>query len=583
MKDALGFERIWRIKKNSSDLPSEISKVFNLKLLTAQILVHRGCDSPEKAEKFLSLRLRDLSDPFFLTDMPDAVNRVLLAIEKKEKILVHGDYDVDGITGTAILCDFFRRVGVHSVPYIPDRVTEGYGISREAIEKASRENFTLMISVDCGGSAFEEIDLAVQKGLHFIVVDHHEIKERTPRCLAFIHPRRTDHKVDFDHLAAVGTAFKLLHGIMKKASENALDWAKNIDLKDYLDRVAVGTVADLVPLKGENKILVKAGLEKLKNSKCMGLQKLLKVAKLEGRSLTPVDIGFKLAPRLNAAGRVGTAYDAVHLLLTQDEAEAERLAKSLDEHNRHRQTVEQDTYAQALDFLSNRPEMQENRVLVLSGNEWPLGVIGIVASRIVRLKYRPTFVLSEDSELCKGSARSIRGFHLCQALKHCEDLLEGYGGHAYAAGIKIKSEKINSFRERINAYADQLLKEEDLIPFYEIDAEIQADDISLKLAEELEQLGPFGQENPVPLLMGRGLTLAREPQIVGQDHLKIWIQRKAGGAVEGIGFGMASWRDFFKNTRVFQAVFEISVNDYAGNRSVQIQFKDFKADEGLPF
>jgi single-stranded-DNA-specific exonuclease len=401
MKDALGLERIWKIKKNTSDLPLQFSGIFNLNLLTAQILVQRGCDTREKAEKFLSLKLRDLSDPFLLTDMHEAVNRVLLAVEKKEKILVHGDYDVDGITGTAILCDFFRQVGVPAEPYIPDRVSEGYGISREAIEKAAREKFGLMISVDCGGSAFEEIDLAVERGLDFIVVDHHDIKEKTPRCLAFIHPRRTSQKMDFDHLAAVGTAFKLLHGIFKKASEKSLAWAKEIDLKDYLDRVALGTIADLVPLKGENKIYVKAGLEKLKNSKSPGLRKLLKIAKLEGRPLTPVDIGFKLAPRLNAAGRVGTAYDAVHLLLTQDEDEAERLAKSLDEHNRHRQTVEQETYAQALHFLSDRPEMQGSRVLVLSGNEWPLGVIGIVASRIVRLKYRPTFVLSEDLELCK--------------------------------------------------------------------------------------------------------------------------------------------------------------------------------------
>ncbi len=575
MKEILDSSKLWQVKSRT-DEASVLSKSLGISPILAQLLFDRGIKTHEEGKFCLEGRLKDLSDPFLFLGMKKAVERIFQAIEHQEKILVHGDYDVDGITGTALLCNLFSKIGINAQPYIPDRVTEGYGISREAIAKCVRENVRILITVDCGGSAFDEIGEATSKGLDVIVVDHHELKTTLPNCLAVIHPRLASDNESFKFLCAAGVAFKFAHGILKEGLKQGALWAKKIDLKDYLDRVAIATVADLVPLKGENKIIVKRGLERLSKTTCLGLAALLKEIGIQNRSWTTVDIGFRIAPRLNAAGRVGTAYDAIRLLLTQDSGEAQALAQNLDVSNRKRQTIEQQTVEEAIQILEENSEFNEDWVLVLHKDQWPLGVIGIVASRILRLRYRPTFIISADGDLSKGSARSIRGFHLCEALKQCEDLLTGYGGHAYAAGIKIEKDKISLFRERINQYAKKILTAENLIPRWEIDFELSASDISLDLAEQLEMLSPFGQENPVPLFMTQGLVLDKPCQLVGKDHLKLWIRQKRGTPLEGIAFGMAQWASKISQNTPFHAVYEIGINEYGGQRKVQLVIKDIK-------
>ena len=577
MKATAARERIWKLKNSRSDLSSVLSQSLNVSSFTALILLQRGIENAEKAKPFLECRLKDLGDPFLFEGMDQAVKRIFQAVDRGEKILVHGDYDVDGITGTALLCELFQRMGLQAQPYIPDRVSEGYGISREAIDRASKEGVRLMITVDCGGSAFDELEEARQKGLDVIVVDHHELKESLPNCVAVLHPRRVPENVEVQSLAAVGVAFKLAHGVIKEGLRQGRQWAPLIDLRDFLDRVAIGTIADLVPLRGENKIFVKRGLERLLKTECVGLAALLKEIGISERALTSSDIAFKIAPRLNAAGRVGTAYDAIRLLLCKDSSEALVLAKGLDHNNRQRQLIEQNTFDEALQFLEEQSDSDQDWVLVLHKDQWPLGVIGIVASRIVKLRHRPTFIISADDDVSKGSARSIHGFHLCHALKNCEDLLVGYGGHACAAGIKIKKEKIPDFRKRLNEYARQILSENDLIPTLEIDLEIPIGELSLKLVNELEMLSPFGQENPTPLFLSQDLVLDRKPQVVGNKHLKLWLKKESAPAIEGIAFGMAEWFPQFESySEPFQAVYEIGINTYGGQSKLQLNFKDFK-------
>lgn len=577
MKETLEIQRLWKLKPRHLDGALSLSQTLNISPILAHLLILRGIQTQEEGALFLEGRLKDLSDPFLFTDMEKAVKRIFQAIERREKVLIHGDYDVDGITGTALLCELFTKIGIEAQAYIPDRVTEGYGLSREAIAKCVRENVRILITVDCGCSAFEEIEEAASKGLDVIVVDHHELKSSIPNCLALIHPQRASKNESFKYLCAVGVAFKLAHGMVKEGLKQGAGWAQGIDLRNFLDRVAIGTVADLVPLKGENKIIVKRGLERLSKTNCLGLAALLKVIGIEGRDWTTTDIGFRIAPRLNAAGRVGTAYDAIRLILTQDPQEAQNLAQGLDESNRKRQEIEQQTVEEAIKILEQEKTFDEDWVLVLHKEEWPLGVIGIVASRILRLRHRPTFIVSTEEKVSKGSARSIRGFHLCEALKQCDDLLIGYGGHAYAAGIKIDREKIALFRERINQYAKKILTEEDLIPTWEIDCELSPREISLKLAEELEMLSPFGQENFAPLFMSRDLMLDRPCRIVGKGHLKLWLKTSSGLCLEGIAFGLAEkWISELRPGIPFEGVYEIGINDYAGQRKPQLVFKDFK-------
>ncbi|MBI1869667.1 MAG: single-stranded-DNA-specific exonuclease RecJ [Chlamydiae bacterium] len=553
-----------------------MSKSLQVSNTLAQLLVQRGIETVEDARYFLGNRLKDLSDPFLFEGMDRAVARIFQALNKNEKVMVHGDYDVDGITGTALLCDILKKIGINAQPYIPDRVSEGYGMSREAIQKAVVEKIPLMITVDCGGTAFAEIEEADRQGIDVIVVDHHELKNELPPSIAVIHPRRMTQKNHFHPLAAVGVAFKLAHGLVKRGLEQKADWANKIDLKDFLDRVALGTVADLVPLKGENRIFVKQGLERLLKTECLGLSMLLKEIGLEGRSITTSDVGFKIAPRLNAAGRVGTAYDAVHLLLVKEKEKASTLAQTLDLSNRKRQELEQATYEEAADLLQAQTNGGEDWVLVLHKEEWPLGVIGIVASRILRLMHRPVFIISTEEGVSKGSARSIRGYHLCEALKSCEGLLEGYGGHAYAAGIKILRKKIPEFRERINQHAHQVLSSDDLIPSLEIDLEIPLESVSLSFAQEVEKLGPFGQENSSPLFLTKELQLEREPYKVGKNHLKLHLKNKNNERVEGIAFGQADLISQFSLSCPFQAVYEVAINSYQRNMKPQLIFKDFK-------
>ena len=542
---------------------------------TAQILIQRGVSSIPQAEAFIRGKLKDLRDPFLFNDMAKAVQRIMTAYERHEKILVHGDYDVDGITGTSLLAHFFSRSGLEVQPYIPHRVSEGYGVSLEAIAMAAREGYSLIITVDCGSSAVSEIQEAAAKGIDVIVVDHHELKDRLPPSVAMIHPKLALQNEDFVHLSAVGVAFKLAHGILKEAIKRGLDWARGIDLRDYLELVAIGTVADLVPLKGENRLFVRKGLEKLSKTKFVGLQALLKEIGLSKDIITTTDVGFRIAPRLNAAGRVGTAYDAIHLILSGTFDAAHELAVKLEAQNRERQLIEQQTFDEALEILKDE-HFQNDRVIIVEKDDWPLGVMGIVASRILRERYRPVFVISSNSDVCKGSARSIRGFHLCDALKCCEDLLVGFGGHAYAAGIKIKKEKISEFRLRMNEYAARTLKEEDLIPSLDVDRVLSSSRLSMKLAEEIVQLGPYGQENPAPIFVSDDVTVDKPPRIVGEHHLKLFLRSREGLPISAIGFGMGSWLEKLSQGVKFKLAYELDINDFNDQRTIQLNIKDIQ-------
>jgi single-stranded-DNA-specific exonuclease len=485
----------------------------------ARLLSRKGFNTAEEVRAFLQPRLKSLSDPFLLPNMQAAVTRILAALDRRERIVLFGDYDVDGVTSLALLAETLRAYGVAPDLFLPSRMEEGYGLSRESVERCIEQYHPqLLVALDCGTSSSAEIVDLRKRGVDVIVLDHHEPKSALPECVAIVNPK-IDPASALHYLCSVGIVFKLCHALLKA---RPIDF----DLKSKLDLVALGTVADIVPLRGENRTLVQRGAIEIARSTRPGLKKLIEVSGVKPPIFTQ-DIGYRLGPRLNAAGRLSTAEKSLRLLLTQDEAEATDLAEFLDKQNRDRQEVEKRIFAAAEEKIAKEFDSSRDAAIVVFERGWHPGVLGIVASRIVHKHHRPAIVIGVDENgVGKGSGRSIEGFNLVQALTRCADKIDKYGGHEMAAGLTIQEKNLDLFAEQFRQMARELLSEEDLQPRLQIDHEISFSELNFDFLGWHEILQPFGNGNPQPLFFAREVESVAEPRVVGERHLQLRLRQR---------------------------------------------------------
>ncbi len=547
-----------------------LAEALSVSLLTARALLLRGIRNSEEGREFLHGGLAQLPDPRLLRGMDRAVGRLLLAIEGQEKIVVHGDYDVDGITGTTLLVENLRAFGAQVEYHIPLRLKDGYGLSAQALEQAASAGARVVLSVDCGVSSVEEARTAAALGLDLIITDHHQPPETLPEAYVIVNPHLPGCRFPFKSLAGVGVAFLLLVALRKALREEGFfSSVAEPDLRHSLDLVALGTIADIVPLQGLNRSLTRIGLNVLNRGTRPGVQALKTVAAVNEVSCG--NVAFRLAPRLNAAGRLEDAALGVELLLTPSARRAKETAELLDSFNRERQQIEQETFRQAVERLEGQGT-EGQRSIVLADERWHSGVIGIVASRLVERYHRPCVLIALDNGQGKGSGRSIGGFHLYQALHRCREYLAGFGGHEFAAGLSIDAEMVSVFAERFEAVAQASLSAEDLIPGLRHDGEVLLEELDLETVAELMTLAPFGAGNSEPVFLA---TAVRAQQIrrVGENHLR-FVARQDGYSIPCIGFGMAERENSLQGA--VNILFSPGLNEWQGRVSVQLRIRDIR-------
>lgn len=544
----------------------ELASALHLAPVIGDLLWQRGLQSANDAQLFIEPKLSLLADPFSLTDLEAAASRLADAIDAGKKIVVYGDYDVDGITSSALLWRVAKALGGNIATFLPHRMEEGYGLSQDGLERCLEEHRPeLLIAVDCGTTAVEQIAWLRERGVDVMVVDHHELPPELPQAHALVNPHRDGHML---YLASVGLVFKLLHGLLKHRPK----YKDIVDLRDYMDLVAVGTVADIVPLVEDNRIYVRRGLRQLMQTENPGLAALMQVAGVRGVP-TPADIGFRLGPRLNASGRLGDANRSLELLTTGDGRRAHELARELDFTNRERQRHERATFDEAAQMADEQFDIERDHTLVVARRGWHVGVIGIVASRLQRMHYRPTLVIGIDEEtgMGKGSGRSIEGYSLIDGLRACHDLFDTFGGHEMAAGLTIAEEKIPEFRRRLEEHARGELAAKQLQPRLELAGSLATSDINENLFRELELLAPFGRENPEPVFLLDDVRFSRPPRPFGNNHFKLFLKTGAG-QTEAVAFNMAD-RGLPQEGGQLAGVLEWS--DYSG--CVQVRLLDWTA------
>jgi single-stranded-DNA-specific exonuclease len=529
--------------------------------LLRRLLCQRGILTPDAARRFLRPRLEDLRPPTEYTDMEKAVARIRLAAERRERVLIYGDYDVDGVTGSAMVFLALREAGIEADVFLPDRLKTGYGLKRAGLDRALRPDTKLVIAVDNGLSGAEEVDYLNAKGIDVLIVDHHEPKDRLPRALALITPQRRASPEEKESLAACGLAWKLAWGLLGRME----------DVRRHLDIVALGTVADMAPLTGENRVLVKFGLEELGRTGKKGLKALVDVVRLRGARVTSTDAAFLLGPRINAAGRVGSAENALRLLVTDEALEAENLARLLDEGNRQRQKLEDDAFREAVHRVESEHHFGREHVIVLADARWHEGIVGILANRLVERFHRPAFAIALRDGVGRGSGRSIPRFYLFDNLRRCPDVFRSFGGHRYACGLVIEEGRIPEFREAINAVARESLAAEDLVPSVTVDAELELEELDGPALEELELLEPFGPGNPRPLFTTRGLRVKTEPRPLGRNGCSFWVEGPRGAVAEAVLF-----RRRFEAARgeALDAVYEAGLVRRGGISTIRLRLED---------
>ena len=560
------MNRIWKVKSPNPELSATLAESLKISHITAQLLINRGITDEMQANHFLYGDLAGTHDPFRLKDMEKAVARIKRAIASGEKILVHGDYDVDGITAAALLKIVLSDLKADIEAYIPNRLDEGYGLSEKCIKVAHHKKISLIITVDCGISAHKEVAIASKLGMDVIITDHHEIKSETlPAAYAIINPFQKNCDYPFKYLSGVGLAYKLA---------KALTVETGYPIDEHLDLVALGTVSDMSAQSGENRILTKYGLKELNKTKKIGIKALMEVSGLKGKSISCRHIGYVLGPRINAMGRIGSPEVALKLILSTDADEAKTLAETLDKENRNRQKIEASVTEEAMDKIEKEINFKDTNVIVLSNPNWHMGVIGIVASRVVEKFYRPAIVISVDGERGKGSGRSIDNFHLFNAINECSEYLIDFGGHEGACGLAIEKKNIENFRKKINEVAKSMIVEKDLYPTVNIDMEVPLSDLSEKLVDELALLVPFGPENPKPVLSSKNVSLKQEPRRIAKNGIKMWVTA-SGITCEAISFKMAGLSLPSKGSRINLA-YSPSINTWQGVSSVQLDLKDLK-------
>lgn len=565
------MQKRWSIRKHDADAVNRLASALSVKPLIAALLIARGHDTEERAKKFLNPSPEHLHEPYLLQGMNEAVARIQKAIDSGERIMIWGDYDVDGTTGTVLLRKMLSLLGSDSTFHVPNRFTEGYGINIPALERAKNEGVTLVISVDCGIRSFEPLEWARDNGLDVIVTDHHlsdEIRGNPP-AVAVVNPNQTGCQYPDKHLAGVGVAFKLAHALLR---ENGLE----SEVPQFLKIAAIGTVADVMDLKGENRAIVALGLLDLPKTDNWGLKALMEVADCRS-DMTSYHIGFRIGPRINAAGRMDVARHVVELFEASDFAKARELGTLLDSRNRERQKVQQEITQLALTETDSHDGLH---FVVVAGEGWHQGVIGLAASRIAEKLYRPTIVLSVKDGVGHGSARSIPGFHLLESLDTCSDLFEQYGGHAAAAGMKIRIEKVDDLRVRLNQHARSTLSDDQLVPELRVDALVTSQSLSLELVDDLSCFEPFGAGNPKPIFVTRDFVLREEPFVMKDRHLKLKLigtDNKTFEAVWWDGVERSKGQTLTPNSRI-ELAYVPEANEWQGNRRLQLVVEDLRAD-----
>lgn len=542
----------------------KIEDEYGISNLLAKILVNRNLTKKEDIDLFLKPTRHDFHNPYLMPDMALAVDRIIKAINNKEKILIYGDYDVDGITSITVVKNFLLERGANVAQYIPNRLNEGYGLNKDAIKKISDDGINLIITVDCGISGIEEVDYANSLGLEVIVTDHHEVGEVLPNAIAVVDAKRKDSTYPFRELAGVGVGFKLIQAIAQRLELEEKEYLK------YLDIVCIGTISDIVPLVDENRVIAKLGLKLVEVTKNVGLKALLEASGY--KKIDSFTVSFGLAPRINACGRMGKEKEALNLFLTQDENEAKKIALRLNEYNKERQDIEKRIYE---DAVNNIEKSEKNKqVLVLGSEKWHHGVIGIVASKITDLYFKPSILICFEEDEGKGSGRSISGFDLYESLTNCSENLEKFGGHSMAVGVTLKKENFEKFKEEFEKYA-QNSNICDIIPIIKIDEEITLEDINIKAVEELNMLEPFGEANKMPLFMYKNLKIHSIRTLSEGKHIKLTLKDN-NFYIDSIGFNLGHLAEEYQIGDKVDVVGSLEINRFNGKESVQINLKDLR-------
>ncbi len=541
----------------------------------ARLLALRGIDSYDKAESFFRPDLSQIHDPFLMKDMDKATERLAEAIREGQKILVYGDYDVDGTTSTSILFIFLKRFGVDVDFYIPHRFKEGYGINQEGIEYAIENNADLIVSVDCGITAVEETEQAKEHGIDVIICDHHNVGDTIPDAVAVLDPKREDCSYPFEGLSGAGVGFKLVQGTIKKLG------LSDSMAYELLDLVAISIASDIVPIQDENRILMAEGLKQINTSPRVGVKALLDLINLDIGSISTSNIVFSIGPRINAAGRMGDATKAVLLLISETESEAKSRAHELESINVARRDKDTQTMEEAKAIVDKEYNLDKVSSMVLYQPDWHLGVIGIVASRLVDAYGRPAVMLSTVDGKIKGSARSIDGFNIYEAFKQCEDLLEQFGGHEYAAGLTIEKKNLEEFRRRIDEIAANNLSDEDFTPELSIDCDLDLSEVDMEFWKLLSQFEPFGPGNLRPIFVSRDVEVEGVPTVVGKGHLKMKVSQNGSGAFDVIGFNMHEYLPVVRNSddQKMDIAYSLEENHWNGRRTLQIRLRDIQLQD----
>ena len=556
------MKKKWQIYEEEQEKINKISIQYHINKLLASILVNRNIEE-DKIEAFLNPTRKSFHDPFLMPDMKKAVDRILKAMQNKEKIIIYGDYDVDGITSITVLKSFLEDRGVHVDSYIPNRLEEGYGLNKPAIEKIAENKYQLMITVDCGISGIEEIEYANSLGIETIVTDHHEVGDSLPNAIAIVDAKRKDNEYLCRDLAGVGVVFKLIQAIGIKLGLEEKEYLK------YLDIVCIGTISDIVPLVDENRAIAKLGLLLVRQTKNLGLQSLLMSSGY--KNIDSTTISFGVAPRINACGRMGHADEALNLFLSKDIYEVNELTKKLNEYNKIRQETEKNIYEDAVNQIEQN-KLNEKNAIIVSGENWHHGVIGIVSSKITDLYFKPSILLCNEGEFSKGSGRSIPGFDLHQALMQCQDTIDRFGGHAMAIGITIKTDKFQEFAEEFENVAKEA-KIDEIIPIINIDAKIELNEINKEMVESLKLLEPYGEGNKMPIFAFRNLKIDSIRALSEGKHIKLTLKDN-NNIINAIGFNLGKIAEDYRIGDKIDVVGTLEINSFNGVDSLQINIKD---------
>ena len=564
------------LTNTQADIQQSLSNELSISPILAQLLIQRNIKTYEEARSFFRPDLSDLHDPFLMADMQKAVDRLTMAMQNNEKILVYGDYDVDGTTSVSLVYKFLKEFYSNIDFYIPDRYIEGYGISKQGIDFAANNGFKLIIALDCGIKSIEKVEYALSLNVDFIICDHHTPDVTLPPAVAVLDPKRDDCPYPYKHLSGCGVGFKLMQAF---AITNNIDFA---ELTPLLDLVALSIASDIVPITGENRVLAYYGLKQINSNPSVGLKGILDVCGLKDKEINITDIVFKIGPRINASGRMKLASEAVQLLVTTDIAFAKEKSDTINIYNNDRKDLDKNITDEAISLIKTNAIYSNRRSIVVHKSDWHKGVIGIVASRLTEEFYKPSIVLAVSNGMASGSARSVPGFDLYKAIDSCRDLLETFGGHMYAAGLSMKEENIQSFTERFEHFVSTHITEEQTYPVIDIDAVLEFKDITPKFFRVLKQFGPFGPGNMKPNFLSKKVMDFGTSRLVGkeQEHLKLeLIDASSENVMNGIAFRMHEYNDHLKALHPLDICYTLEENIFNGNTSIQLMIKDIKIVE----